>query len=402
MDSIGWKPLDMLVGGMVTAGVAFGVYKLGANKRGGGTVELDASNLQDCIALAGRPSEMEVSVWPQSDPQTRRLAASLAESIRTSNTTDGAVIRYGPEDVARFSQGDVLAFRQSQVVCRQQHGKDHCKLNDNDVIAHTSERSPPKRRRSFQTDSHTSPLIFQTSPELTRQLQSYRETLDKWSADSEAKLEKIEQQRMALATELHVTREALQAERRHRAEAEQRRHRAEAHITELEARLQRHTETRTEASRQKEEMQRLEQHVQEMEEQLEGLYMHNVVTPRHAVKENVAQQQELSRSLQEAEDEVQRQRQDLQDMENDIENLSEQLNKARKDARKLGEDNAKLEQQLHGAQHAARDMVALLYERSAGNEGKGAAELTQLLNAPDTELPLDKLLQCVTALLLHS
>ena len=36
---------------------------------------------------------------------------------------------------------------------------------------------------------------------------------------------------MALSTELRVTREALQAERRHRAEAEQRRHQAE---TELE------------------------------------------------------------------------------------------------------------------------------------------------------------------------
>ena len=43
-------------------------------------------------------------------------------------------------------------------------------------------------------------------------------------------MEKLEQQRMALSTELHVTREALQAERRHRAEAEQRRHRIEAEL----------------------------------------------------------------------------------------------------------------------------------------------------------------------------
>ena len=35
---------------------------------------------------------------------------------------------------------------------------------------------------------------------------------------------------MALATELHVTREALHAERRHRAEAEQQRHRIELEL----------------------------------------------------------------------------------------------------------------------------------------------------------------------------
>jgi hypothetical protein len=40
-------------------------------------------------------------------------------------------------------------------------------------------------------------------------------------------MEKVEQQRMELTTELHSTREMLAAERRSRAEAEQKRHRAE-------------------------------------------------------------------------------------------------------------------------------------------------------------------------------
>lgn len=67
MEVIGWKPLDLIVGGMLTAGVAFGVYKFSIKKGGVGVRdgELDSTNLQECIALAGRPSELEVSVLPQ-------------------------------------------------------------------------------------------------------------------------------------------------------------------------------------------------------------------------------------------------------------------------------------------------------------------------------------------------
>ena len=68
-----------------------------------------------------------------------------------------------------------------------------------------------------------------------------------------------------------------------------------------------------------------------MEEQLEGLYMHNIVTPRQAVQQNLAQQQQLANSLQKAEEELQRQQQDLQEMENDVINLSAQLNKVGRD-----------------------------------------------------------------------
>ena len=75
---------------------------------------------------------------------------------------------------------------------------------------------------------------------------------------------------------------------------------------------------------------------------------------------------------------------------------------ARKDARQLGDDNTALQKQLHGAQREARDMVALLYERSTGKEGGCSVELTEMLNAPDSELPLDQLLHCLTALLRQS
>ena len=75
---------------------------------------------------------------------------------------------------------------------------------------------------------------------------------------------------------------------------------------------------------------------------------------------------------------------------------------ARKDARQLGDDNTTLQKQLQAAQRAARDMVALLYERWAGKEGRCSVELTELLNAPDSDLPLDQLLQSLTALLRHS
>ena len=71
MEVIGWKPLDLIVGGMLTAGVAFGVYKFSLTKRVGAAVQvgdLDTTNLQECIALAGRPSELEVSVLPQVSP----------------------------------------------------------------------------------------------------------------------------------------------------------------------------------------------------------------------------------------------------------------------------------------------------------------------------------------------
>ena len=75
------------------------------------------------------------------------------------------------------------------------------------------------------------------------------------------------------------------------------------------------------------EVGRLEQQVKDMDEQLEGLYLRNVVTPRQAAQDNLAQQQQLSHSLQQAEDEVHKQQQDLQEMDNDISNLSAQLNK---------------------------------------------------------------------------
>ena len=78
------------------------------------------------------------------------------------------------------------------------------------------------------------------------------------------------------------------------------------------------------------------------------------------------------------------------------------LSQARKDARQLGDDNTALQKQLQAAQRAARDMVALLYERSAGKEGMCSEELNELLNAPDSDLPLDELLQSLIALLRHS
>ena len=70
MEVIGWKPLDLIVGGMLTAGVAFGVYKFSItiNKKGMAVAEMDASSLQECIALAGRPSELEVAVLRQVGP----------------------------------------------------------------------------------------------------------------------------------------------------------------------------------------------------------------------------------------------------------------------------------------------------------------------------------------------
>ena len=74
MEVLGWKPLDLVVGGMLTAGVALGVYKFGrlSKKHAGGaefeavsTPEMDVSNLQECIALARRSSELEISVPPK-------------------------------------------------------------------------------------------------------------------------------------------------------------------------------------------------------------------------------------------------------------------------------------------------------------------------------------------------
>ena len=64
-----------------------------------------------------------------------------------------------------------------------------------------------------------------------------------------------------------------------------------------------------------------------MEEQLEELYMHNVVTPRPAMQDNIAQQQHLSNSLEQAEAELNSQREDMEEMQNDIVNLSVQLSK---------------------------------------------------------------------------
>ena len=96
----------------------------------------------------------------------------------------------------------------------------------------------------------------------------------------------------------------------------------------MEARLQKFIEEQEEMARREKEVGRLEQQVRDMEEQLEGLYQHNIVTPRQAMQENIAQQQQLSSSLQRAEEELQQQRQDLQEMENDVINLSAQLNKA--------------------------------------------------------------------------
>ena len=74
---------------------------------------------------------------------------------------------------------------------------------------------------------------------------------------------------------------------------------------------------------------------------------------------------------------------------------------ARSDARHLSEDNAQLQKQLSRAQAAARSMVALVYEHSASKENN-TPDIKDILNAPDCDLPLDKLLEGITTLLRHS
>ncbi|KAL8579016.1 hypothetical protein ACOMHN_035955 [Nucella lapillus] len=434
MEVSSWKSLDLLVGGMLTAGVAFGVYKFGRLGRraavGGAAVvvsELDATNLQNCIALAGRPSELEVAVLPQPEVRCRKLAASLrrsmAESARRS-ASHSALIQ-GDRDPGNPHGKDLAtttplpdprsprAFFSHLCAETKRELRD---LFDMDRLGASRDQPSPPHPHFPRGDPYFSPLMVdRTHPELTRQLQAYRDTLDKWTADTEAKLqayrdtldkrtadteakmEKIEEQRMSLATELHVTREALQTERRHRAEAEQRRQRAEAQLQELEDRLQKNLEKKSHTVEREEEMHRLEQHVEDMEDQLELLYQHNVVTPRQAMTDNLVQHQQLVSSLEEAHTHLDTQQRELTEMENEVINLSTQLNKMRKDSRQLGEENTLLQKQLHGAHQVARQLVALLYERSVGQDR--ASPLTELLNAPDSDLPLDKLLEGISNLL---
>ena len=62
---------------------------------------------------------------------------------------------------------------------------------DDDSARPSPDRSPPKRIR-FHPEQFSTPLMVPTTPpQLTRQLQSYRDTLDKWTADSEAKVRYI-------------------------------------------------------------------------------------------------------------------------------------------------------------------------------------------------------------------
>jgi hypothetical protein len=71
MDYISWKPLDLVVGGMLTAGVAFGVYRLGVGvnnrKLIGGSDKYGSSGPQsECIAFGSQSSsELEISVRSQ-------------------------------------------------------------------------------------------------------------------------------------------------------------------------------------------------------------------------------------------------------------------------------------------------------------------------------------------------
>ncbi|KAK7500773.1 hypothetical protein BaRGS_00008017 [Batillaria attramentaria] len=77
MDKSNWWPWDLVAGGVLTAGLVYGVYRIGRNSvfcvrdRSGQTPgagsELDSSRMKDCIALAlsGGTHGTHMDVRPQ-------------------------------------------------------------------------------------------------------------------------------------------------------------------------------------------------------------------------------------------------------------------------------------------------------------------------------------------------
>lgn len=84
MEDKTWKPLDLVTGGILTAGIAATLYKLGKRSlhfepgpaRRFSNQELDAMRLNECVALARLPSEMEFH-FPPKVRRTSRITNTL-------------------------------------------------------------------------------------------------------------------------------------------------------------------------------------------------------------------------------------------------------------------------------------------------------------------------------------
>nr|KAG5709351.1 hypothetical protein BaRGS_029200 [Batillaria attramentaria] len=293
--------------------------------------ELDSSRMKDCIALAlsGGTHGTHMDVRPQ--------AAKEGSSQGRINW-----------DLAAKNAGR----KQSESVPNKESV---CK-----ICADVDPSAKPTRRRRHQDQQR--PWELETSPpEHTKQLQAYRQRLDKWVAESEAKTEQLEQQRLALTTELRVTREALQIARKERDDEKRSRRLADLHVKEVEEKLQHLEAAESQVAAKEEHIKQLERQCSELEEQMEKLYSNNIITPRETARESVDEQKQLRHRVDQLESELEERECDIEEMENEMANLSMELRKVKKDQRDLAEENAMLQKQHHSARDIVQELAGLLY-----------------------------------------
>ena len=76
MDGLGWKPVDLVLGGMLTAGLAFGVYRFGNHSLNFHLLKTNdlsekcslSNNIEHGIAIATKNSELEIPVFSMVSP----------------------------------------------------------------------------------------------------------------------------------------------------------------------------------------------------------------------------------------------------------------------------------------------------------------------------------------------
>lgn len=384
-----WGPWDLVAGGVLTAGIAFGVYKLGRGSsnvlclrdRHGSAMprELhDSARLQECIALAltggSSASQIDVPLPPQDDPRTKALAESLRRSIEAEGRRNWDIaISANRRQAAAVASKDSI-----------------CQICE-DVL------SGPSRRRRHQPHQHRE---LETSPtEHAKQLQAYKQRLDNWTAESEAKIEALEQQRLTLTTELRVTREALARTRHDKGEEERSRRLSDTRLKEVEERLQHVEAAESQLAVAEKQVRLLERQVTDLEEQLENVFQNNIVMPREAARENVDQHEQLRQRVEQLEGQLQERVQDIEEMENEISNLGRELRKVKKDQRDLAEENAMLQKQQHSAQEIVQTLARVMAADWGHLVDENSQEMINLAQVPNSDLSLDSMLQCVQAVI---